>query len=273
MSPTTSRRTPSSVLAQTWADGRYECSQATTVAHRTIAVARLGAALVRAAALVTVADSQRAIHTPLVRRWLVASVSLALVLWLDVIFRLGRYHPAYLVDLGQLHLLVMLPVLAVLAFARRRDADTALLGPVAVVEAVVLVWLLLLLPLGMATRYVAFYGGRVYVLPPVAILTSWLLTTAAASTAMLVVSSRVIRHPRRPFLTCLAFLLPVLASIGVMELYDRWQPALIHFRIGRWELMIAATVSCLGLLYAGLVWDARTGGTFGRDANERPEPS
>lgn len=257
MSPTSSRRMPSSVLAQTWADGRHEWSQATTVAHRMMAIARLGVALVRAGVLVTVADSQRAIHTPFVRRWLVASLTLACLLWIDVVFRAGHYHPAYMVDLGQLHLLVMLPVLAVLAFAQRRDADTALLGSVAVVEVVVLVWLLFLLPLGMATRYASFYGDRVYVPPPVAVLVAWGLSIAAASTATLVVSSRVIRHPRRPFLTCLAFLLPMLASVGVMELYDRWQPALMHFAIGRWELVIAATCMSLALLYAGLVWESR----------------
>lgn len=257
MSLTTSRRVPSSVLAQTWADGRYEWSQATTGARRTMAIARLGVALVRAGVLVTVADAQRAIHTPFARRWLVASLTLACLLWIDVIFRGGHYHPAYMVDFGQLHLLVMLPVLAVLAFARRRDADTVLLGAVAVVEVVVLVWLILLLPLGMATRYAAFYGGRVYVPPPGALLTNWVLSTTAASAIMLVVSSRVIRHPRRPFLTCLAFLLPMLASVGVMELYDRWQPALIQFAIGRWELIIAATSMSLALLWAGLVWESR----------------
>ena len=257
MSPTAFRRTPSSVLAQTWADGRHEWSQATTVAHRMMAIARLCVALVRAGVLVTVADSQRAIHTPFVRRWLVASLSVACLLWIDVIFPAGHYHPEYFVDLGQLHLLVMLPVFAVLAFARRRDADTALLGSLAIVEVVVLVWLLLLLPLGMSTAYPVSYRGRFYVPPPVAVLVAWVLSMAAASTAILVVSSRVIRHPRRPFLTCLAFLLPILAIVGVMELYDRWQPALIHFAIGRWELIIAATCMSLALLYAGLVWESR----------------
>lgn len=247
-----------SVIAQTWADGRHEWSQATTAAHRVMVIARLGVALVRAGALVTVADSQRAIQTPFVRRWLVASLSVACLLWIDVIFRAGHYHPAYLVDLGERHLLVMLPVFAVLAFARRRDADTAFLGPVAVVEAVVLIWLFLLLPLGMATRYASFYGGRFYVPPPMAVAAEWVMAMAAASTAILVLSSRVIRHQRRPFLTCLAFLLPMLASFGAMELYDRWRPALIRLGIGSWDVTTAAMVMSLALLYAGLAWDERT---------------
>ena len=257
MNLTAPHQTSSHVLAQTWADGRHEWAQAASLASRVSVIARLVVALLRAGVLVTVADAQKAIHTPLVRRWLVASFGLALALWIGVAVRPGR--PWYLVDLGQVHLVVMLPVLAVLAFARRRDRDDAsLLGSVVVVEAVGLIWLLLLLPLGFAARYAAAYHGRTYVAPPVQGLAEWVLLMAAASAAILAISARVIQHPRRPFMTCLAFLLPVLAGLGVMELYDLWQPTLIRWSIGRWEVMVGTASMTLGLLYAGLAWEERT---------------
>ena len=273
MTLTAPHNTPAHVLAQTWADGQHEWADATTARDRIGVIARLGVALLRVCVWVTAAESRKAIHTPLMRRWLVVSVSLAFLLWMDVVFRPG-HHPAYLVDLGERHLLVMLPVLAILAFARRRDADTALIGSVAVVEIVVLTWLFLLLPFGMAARYTSFYAGRVYVSPPMAVLTKWVLSMAVASTAILVVSGRVIRHQRRPFLTCLAFLLPILTSFGLMELYDRWRPALIRLFIviGSSEVVIAATAIGLLVLYVGLVWEERASSVTEDPGQGRVQP-
>lgn len=246
-------------LAQTMADGRHEWRRATNTSQRLVAGLNLAGALARVLACLTWTDACKAIETAFVRRWLLGTTVLSASLW--AVFPLLQHGswPAhfYLVDLGEIFVMLAMPAFLLLSLARRRDSRVPRLGTVTIVIATVMVWLVVLVPLGLPARYAAFHG-RLYAPVPWFSVLQWLLVTTALAWVAIGLTDRVIVHDRRPFLTVLSLLLPAFLIMLAARANADFQPLLAAWRVVPYAEFAAAATFGAATLWAGLAWESHS---------------
>lgn len=247
-------------LAQTLIDGQHEWRRAANGVQRVAAVARLIAALARVLVLVTCADAGRAMRTPFIRQWIVGTTLVSTGSWLAIPWLLHRRGPAhfYLVDLGEIFVMLMMPAFVLLSLMRRRSSTLPRVGTLAVVVGVVLAWFLILLPVGYAARYTAFSNGVLYAPVPWLMTTQFVMAHVLLAWTMIGLTDRVIVHERRPFLSALSLLLPIASIIFTGMAADELRPMLVSVRILPHAAFAVAAAGAIALLWGGLVWESRT---------------
>ncbi len=251
---------PRGPLAQTIADGRHEWQRAENGAQRVTAATRFIAAVARVLILVTWTDAGRAIRTPFMRQWIVGTTLVSTGLWLALPWlqqRRGSTH-FYLVDLGEIFVTLMMPAFVVLSMTRRRDIAVPRAGATAVVIGVLLLWFLILLPLGLSARYTSFYRDVLYAPVPWLITVQYVLADAILAWTVIALFDRVTVHARRPFLSALSLLLPIGSIVLIGMASEGLRPVFLGWPVTPQVVFSFVAAAAISLLCAGLVWEART---------------
>ncbi|MBP8299297.1 MAG: hypothetical protein KA020_02945 [Planctomycetes bacterium] len=220
---------------------------------------RFIAALARVLVLVTWTDAGRAIRTPFMRQWIVGSTLVSTGLWLALPWLQQRRAPIhfYLVDLGEIFVSLMMPAFVVLSMARRRDITVPRAGATAVVIGVLLLWFLILLPLGFSARYASFYRDVLYAPVPWLITVQYVFADAMLAWTVIGLFDRVTAHERRPFLSALSILLPIGSIVLIGTASEGLRPVFLGWPVTPQVVFSVVAAAAISLLWAGLVWESR----------------